>query len=95
MTETNNTEFRTGDLTQAAFYYCSGVLFDKVDYPDPNRPADYVFHKVPDAVQIAWQKGDDRVSAKAMHEAIRYLTKRRYDAEKAREENNRKRYLRI
>lgn len=80
MSESSNGFFHTKDLTQAAFFYASGVLFLRVDWSNPNQPAQYIFEKPPDEIQSAWQRGDDKVSARAMHDAIRVLSDARYKA---------------
>ncbi len=65
--------FPTNDLTFAAFLHASGILFIGIDRPDPKGPADFLFRPPPDDLIAAWQRGDDKVSARVMHEAIRIL----------------------
>ena len=73
MSDNPNGHFSTSDLTQAAFLYASGIIFIGIDRPDSRRPADFLFERPPDELIAAWQRGDDEVSARSMHEAIRFL----------------------
>lgn len=68
-----NGHLQTSDLTYAAFLHASGILYVGIIRPDPHEPAIFVFNRPPDDILSSWQKGDDKVSARAMHEAIRLL----------------------
>lgn len=68
-----NGHFFTSDLTYAAFLHASGILYIGIERPDRNEPATFVFKRPDDDILSAWQRGDDKVSARAMHEAIRFL----------------------
>lgn len=73
MNSSTNGHLTTSDLTYAAFLHASGILFVGIDRPDPRQPANFIFQRPSDEVIAAWQRGDDKVSARAMHEAIRFL----------------------
>jgi hypothetical protein len=73
LSDTSNGHFTTSDMTFAAFLHASGILFIGINRPDPRAPADFMFQRPPDDMLSAWQRGDDKVSARAMHEAIRFL----------------------
>lgn len=63
----------TSDLTYAAFLHASGILYIGIDQPDPRQPAIFCFQRPDDSILSAWQRGDDKVSARAFHEAVRFL----------------------
>lgn len=71
--ETNG-HLSTTDLTYAAFLHASGILFIGIERPNGIRgQAVFLFQRPPDNLIAAWQRGEDRVSARVMHEAIRFL----------------------
>jgi hypothetical protein len=71
--ETNG-HYSTSDLTCAAFFYASGVIFIGIDRPNGQTgKAFFLFQRPHDEIISAWQRGEDKVSARTMHEAIRFL----------------------
>jgi len=69
--ETNG-HLATTDLTYACFLMASGIIFVGVN-PQQGKPSEFLFQKPPDDLISSWQRGDDKVSARAFHEALRTL----------------------
>jgi hypothetical protein len=69
-----NGHLSTSDLTYASFLHASGILFIGIERPNGIRgQAVFLFQRPPDELISAWQRGEDKVSARVMHEAIRFL----------------------
>ncbi len=62
----------TSDLTYASFLMASGIIFIGLN-PRQGKPSEFIFQRPPDDIISAWQRGEDKVSARAFHEALRNL----------------------
>lgn len=67
-----NGHLATSDLTYACFLMASGIIFIGIN-PQQGKPSEFLFQRPPDELISSWQRGDDKVSARAFHEAIRNL----------------------
>jgi hypothetical protein len=62
----------TSDLTYASFLMASGIIFVGLN-PRQGKPSEFIFQRPSDELISSWQRGDDKVSARAFHEALRTL----------------------
>ncbi len=67
-----NGHLLTPDLTYASFLMASGIIFIGIN-PKQGQASEFIFQRPPDDLISAWQRGDDKVSARAFHEALRNL----------------------
>ena len=69
-----NGHLSTTDLTYAAFLHASGIIYIGIERPNGIRgQAVFLFQRPSDELISAWQRGEDKVSARSMQEAIRFL----------------------
>jgi len=68
----DNGTYETTGFLEAAFLRARGVLYVGTHWPTPQQ-AIFVFRRPSDAILSAWQRGDDKISARALQDSMDFL----------------------
>ena len=70
--QNTNAEFPTSEFLFAAFLRAKGTIYLRTEWHTPSQ-ATFIFKQPPEELLVAWQKGEDDVSTRALYDSLNFF----------------------